>query len=95
MDFWDAFLGCPGQGVNKLGTVVDQHTIPLSDSVKTGQTQSGMLWGWPEVFRLYGQGLGYRAVANALATLKVSTTKSGVERLVKGKAPYPARQVTG
>lgn len=57
-----------------------------------GRRQSIPPWAWPEVFRLYGQGLGYRAVANALVPLKVSTTKSSIERLIKGKPPYSGRR---
>ena len=68
-----------------LPTVVDS-------SVKTGRPQSIPAWFWPEVFRLYGQGLGYRAVADALISLKVSTTKSSVERLIKGLPPYQGRR---
>ena len=50
-----------------------------------GRPQSIPPWAWPEVFRLREQGLGYRRVASALLSLKVWTTKSSVERLVRGK----------
>ncbi len=50
--------------------------------------QSIPAWAWPEVLRLYGQGMEYRRVANPLIPLKVATTKSSVERLIKGNPPY-------
>ena len=57
-----------------------------------GRPQSIPQWAWPEVFRLREQGLGYRRVADALMPLKVSTTKSSVERLIKGQPPYTGRR---
>ncbi len=57
-----------------------------------GRPQSIPPWAWPEVFRLREQGMGYRRVAEALLPLKVATTKSSVERLIKGKPPYSGRR---
>ena len=48
---------------------------------------------WSVVFRLYGAGQGYRAIADALLVMGVATTKSSVERLIKGKPPYNGRRV--
>ena len=71
-EFWDAF---PGSLDPELTT-------------SPGRPQSIPPWAWPEVFRLREQGLGYRRVAAALLSLKVWTTKSSVERLIKGLPPY-------
>ena len=73
--FWDAF---------PVGYGAELTTSP-------GRPQSIPPWAWPEVFRLREQGLGYRRVAAALIFLKVWTTKSSVERLINGKAPYSCR----
>lgn len=64
----------------------------MAIDVKRGRPLSIPRWAWPEVFRLHGQGLGYRRVAAALIPMKVFTTKSSVERLVKGLAPYEGRR---
>ena len=46
------------------------------------------------VFTLYGEGLGYRAIADRLAELRVCyPTKSSVERLIKALPPYQGRRV--
>ena len=68
-------------------TLTDQSL----DSAKRGRPQSIPAWAWPTVFRLHAQGLGYRRVAMALLSLKVSTTKSSVERLIRGLPPYQGR----
>ena len=70
-----------------MATLLDQSPPSLTK----GRPQSIPLWAWPEVFRLREHGLGYRRVAAALLCLKVWTTKSSVERLIKGKPPYPGR----
>ena len=57
-------------------------------SPKRGRPQSIPKHVWPEVFRLYSMGHGYRAIADLMIPLGVSTTKSSVERLVKGLPPY-------
>ncbi len=67
-----------------MATLLDQSPPSLTK----GRPRSIPPWAWPEVFRLHGQGLGYRRVANALIPLKIWTTKSSVERLIKGKPPY-------
>ena len=48
---------------------------------------------WGLVFQLYGAGLGYRAIATHLNKLGTFTTKSSVERLIKGRPPYAGRRV--
>ena len=68
----------------ELATLLDQSPPSLTK----GRPRSIPAWVWPEVFRLREQGLGYRRVAAGLVSLKVWTTKSSVERLVKGKPPY-------
>jgi len=60
----------------------------MAINAKTGRPQSIPAWAWTEVLRLYGQGMEYRRVANPLIPLKVATTKSSVERLIKGNPPY-------
>ncbi len=67
-----------------MATLLDQSPPSLT----RGRPQSIPPWAWPEVFRLREQGLGYRRVAAALASAQVWTTKSSVERLIKGKSPY-------
>ena len=64
----------------------------MSTDVKTGRPQNIPHWAWPEVLRLHNHGLGYRPVAAGLVSLKVSTTKSSVERLIKGLPPYQGRR---
>ncbi len=50
--------------------------VSMAIDVKTGRPQSIPRWVWPQVFELHNQGLGYRRVAVALASLQVWTTKS-------------------
>ena len=50
---------------------------------------------WGDVFRLYSEGHGYRAVATRLAELGVFTTRGSVERLVKGLPPYQRESLPG
>jgi hypothetical protein len=46
------------------------------------------------VFRLYSEGLGYRAIADRLAEMRLCyPTKSSVERMIKGLPPYQGRRV--
>ena len=45
------------------------------------------------VFRLYAEGHGCRAISNHLMGLGVETSKSSVERLIKGHGSYTGRQV--
>ena len=58
------------------------------NNVRTGRPQSIPAEIWPEVIRLHGLGLGYRRVADALIPLKIWTTKSSVERLIKRRMSY-------
>ncbi len=45
------------------------------------------------VFRLYGEGLGYRAIADRLAEMRECyPTKSSVERFIKAQPPYQGRR---
>ena len=50
---------------------------------------------WPDAFRLYSEGHGYRSVASRLADLGVWTTRGSVERLIKGLPPYQERRSSG
>ena len=68
--------------------MVDQDATTPPAGVKIGRPQSIPRWAWPEVFRLYSQGHGYRAIADLLIPLRVGTTKSSVERLIKRLPPY-------
>ena len=61
--------------------------------VDYGRRQSIPQELWGECIRLYGQGHGYRAIADRLIPLGVSTTKSSVERLIKGLPPYQGCRV--
>ena len=65
---------------------------PLA-SPKRGRPQSIPPEMWGTVFRLHSQGHGYRRIADLLIPLHVSTTKSSVERLIKGLPPYLGRRV--
>lgn len=60
---------------------------------KRGRPQAIPPEHWATVFRLYGEGNGYRRIADLLIPLGVSCTKSSVERLIKGQAPYQGRRV--
>jgi hypothetical protein len=64
-----------------MGGIDAQASRPQSLSPKMGA-----------VFRLYGQGLGYRMVAARLADLGVLTTRGNVERLIKGRPAYSGRR---
>ena len=72
--------------------MADRDASMVTVDVKTGRPQSIPVWVWPTVFKLHGQGLGYRRVADALIPRGVFTTKSSVERLIKGKPPYAGRR---
>ena len=63
----------------------------MAIDAKTGRPTSIPAWAWPKVFELHRQGLGYRRVAVSLESLRVWTTKSSVERLVRGLPPYQSR----
>lgn len=41
--------------------------------------------------RLHREGYGYQRIANRLAEIGVSTTRSSVHRLIAGLPPYGAR----
>ena len=46
------------------------------------------------VFRMYSEGLGYRAIASRLCEMGVCfPTKSSVERCIRGLSPYTGRRV--
>ncbi len=62
------------------------HPPSPKSSSRSQEPQSIPRWVWPEVFRLYGQGLEYQAVADALIPLQVSTTKSLVGVLLPRKS---------
>ena len=61
--------------------------------MRQGRPQSIPLKMWGSVFRLYSEGYGYRAIANLLLQRSVVTTKSSVERLIKGRPPYSGRRI--
>ena len=44
------------------------------------------------LLRLYSEGRGYRAIADLLILMHITTTKSSVERLIKGQPPYTRRR---
>ncbi|MDA1270669.1 MAG: hypothetical protein O3A93_05350 [Chloroflexi bacterium] len=67
---------------------------PLA-SPKRGRQPSIPPEMWGTVFRLHDEGRGYRAIADLLIPLHVSTTKSSVERLIKGRGCYQQRRVSG
>ena len=62
---------------------------------KTGRPRSIPESVYGQVFRLYSEGLGYRAVADRLGWLGVNTTGSSVRRLIAGQPPYQGRRVAG
>ena len=60
-------------------------------TAKIGRRRSIPQSAYGLVVALYGQGLGYRAVATRLAEMRVCySTKSSVERFIKGQPPYHA-----
>jgi hypothetical protein len=65
----------------------------MQQATRRGRPQSIPPQHWSTVFALYAAGNGYRRIADLLIPLGVSTTKSSVERLVKGQAPYQGRRV--
>ena len=66
---------------------------PLT-SPKRGRPQAIPPEAFGLVFKLYSEGLGYRAISDRLAEMRVCyPTKSSVERLIKGLPPYSGRRV--
>ena len=64
-------------------------------SPKMGRPQAIPPEAFGLVFRLYGEGLGYRAIADRLSEMGVCySTKSSIERCLKGKGCYAGRRVT-
>jgi len=61
--------------------------------MKKGRHRSIPEQMWGACFQAYSQGLGYRAIADLLIPLGVSTTKSSVERLIKGWGAYRGRRL--
>ena len=55
---------------------------------RLGRPVSIPVEAYDEVFRLHAAGLGYRRIATRLESIGVYTTKSSVERLLKGQSPY-------
>ena len=47
---------------------------------------------WEAAFAIYAQGKGYRATVDALDVLGVMTSKSSVERLIRGLPPLSERR---
>ena len=82
---------------NSLPTWGGQESRPGREMVaklaKRGRPQSIPPEHWETVFRLYSEGKGYRAIADLLIPMHVSTTKSSVEPLIKGLPPYQGRRV--
>ena len=65
-----------------------------SDASKSGRPRSIPPEAFGLVFRLYSEGLGYRAIADHLAEIGACcATKSSVERCIKGVPPYTGRRV--
>ena len=56
--------------------------------MKTGRPAGIPPGAFAEVKRLHGLGYGCRRIAAMLEGRAVYTTKSSVERLLKGQAPY-------
>ena len=75
------------------------ETSKAMDGQSTGSDKRGRRQAIPQeafglVFTLYGEGLGYRAIADRLAEMRVCyPTKSSVERLIKALPPYQGRRV--
>ena len=66
---------------------------PRGQAMKPGRQQSIPPEHWATVFRMYSEGHGYRRIADMLIPMHVCTTKSSVERLIKGLPPYQGRRV--
>ena len=61
--------------------------------MKKGRPASIPDTAFGQVFLLYGQGRGYRAIAGLLEHQGIYTTKSSVERLIRGLPAYTGRRV--
>ena len=60
---------------------------------KRGRPQAIPPSAYALVFRLYSEGLGYRAIADRLAEMGVCfPTKSSVERCIKAIPPYTGKR---
>ena len=84
--------------IGGLGDVEGHLTVTVpgfsdGESMKGGRRQSIPPQQWSAVFALYAAGNGYRRIADLLMPLGVSTTKSSVERLIKGRGCYLGRRV--
>ena len=64
---------------------MNETTIGAS---KTGRPQSITPDAFDQVRKLQAQGYGFRKIANLLADQGVFTTKSSVERMLKGLESY-------
>ena len=61
---------------------------------KRGRPQAIPATAYSELFRLYSLGLGYRAIADRLAEMRICyPTKSSVERCLKGWGCYSGRRI--
>ena len=69
-------------------------TLPELDGVRRspGRPRSVAEQHYGTVFSLYSRGWGYRRIADALMALGAVTSKSSIERLVKGQGVYRGRR---
>ena len=58
-------------------------------TAKTGRPQAIPPTAYQEVFQLRSLGMGFRKIATALEAKGIFTSRSSVERLVRGQPPYP------
>jgi len=77
-------------GIARPGQPEGQGT---GEGTKTGRKQSIPATAFGLVFKLYSEGYGYRRISSLLAERGINTSRSSVERLVKGQPPYQGRRV--
>lgn len=66
----------------------------MQQAAKKGRPRAIPPAAYGLVFTLYGQALGYRAIADRLAEMRLCyPTKSSVHRLICGLPPYQGRRV--
>ena len=80
--------GMPRDGVLGRFLRASPLCVDLATGLKTGRPKSIPRQMWGTVFEMYSKGHGYRAIANLLVPLGVSTAKSSVERLIRGQGCY-------
>ena len=88
VEFWDGSTARvrPKVGFSHRGQEMSETSIPAG---KRGRPRSIPVDAYGLLFKLYGKGLGYRAIADRLSKMGVcNATKSSVERLIRSQGVY-------